>query len=99
MARKPRKSMTGAVQGMDAFFTSTAAEEQDTQDTTSEEELERVTLYIRPDQDSLLTELQSKLKRRRVKTNRSELVRAAIDILSERELDTIEQLLQEDQKR
>jgi hypothetical protein len=101
MSNRKRKSMTGAVQGMDAFFSGPEDESSDiaeVQDQPVEEELERVTLYIRPDQDSLLTELQSKLKRRRVKTNRSELVRLAIDVLSDHDLERIERILYETQR-
>jgi hypothetical protein len=96
MATKSRKSMSGAVQGMDAFFPE-PEEEARTQpkvEVTPEEELERVTLYIRPDQDALLTQLRAQLKRKRVKTSRSELVRVALNILGEQELEYIEKQLQ-----
>jgi hypothetical protein len=97
MPDRKRKSMSGAVQGMNAFFSgpvTDASEAAEDQDQSSEEELERVTLYLRPDQDSFLTELLSKLKRKRVKTNRSELVRAAIDALSKHDLESIEEIVQ-----
>lgn len=102
MASRQRKSMGSAVQGMDAFFSGPtehpAAAAKDAEQ-AAEEKLARVTLYIRPDQDSLLTELLSKLKRKRVKTSRSELVQAAIDVLSKHDIESLEQIVQGAQKR
>ena len=96
MASKSRKSMSGAVQGMDAFFPEPEEEagSQPQAEVAPEKELERVTFYIRPDQDALLTQLRAQLKRKRVKTSRSELVRVALNILGEQELEHIEKKLQ-----
>jgi hypothetical protein len=102
MAGRKRKPMAGVVQGMDAFFSGPADQPQEVvevEEKAEADKLARVTLYIRPDQDSLLTELQSKLKRKRVKTNRSELVQAAIDVLSKHDLESLEKIVHEIQKR
>lgn len=105
-ATRKRKSMTGAGRGVGAFFdeerTSTRVDEavQTSQHTDiqaitggglDEDALERATFYIRPGQQSLLEELKLRLRRRNVKTNKSELIREAIDLLSEQELAALEQ--------
>ncbi len=57
--------------------------------TQAKEGLEKSTIYIHSDQNLALDELIYKLRKRKVKTNRSELVRIAIDLLLKQDLDTL----------
>ncbi len=52
-------------------------------------DLERATFYIRPSQHSALEELKIRLREQRVKTNKSELLREAIDLLAEQDVETL----------
>ena len=103
VARK-RKPMTGAGRGVGAFFDDdirgkpNSTDKQPSQHTDiqtnegmgDEDVFERATFYIRPGQHSLLEEIKLKLRRRNVRTNKSELIREAIDMLSEQELAMLE---------
>ena len=86
--------MAGVGKGVDAFFpTETTPEQhqhtdiqtykQDDDSVEQEEELERATFYIRPNQHDILEDLRRELRRKKGKTNKSELVRKAIDLLAE----------------
>ena len=59
----------------------------------TENELERTTLYLRPDQTGELDRLKIELRKHKVRTNRSEIVRVAIDLLTQQGLDKIVTLL------
>ena len=94
--------MTGIGKGMNAFFEETEAEKdpkrqlvdkavsQHTDIQTKQQPeppvLERATFYIRPSQHTTLEELKIKLRWHDVKTNKSELLRTAIDLLAGRDL-------------
>lgn len=99
MARK-RKSMSGAGKGMNAFFEDEPAEETQRQDVDTstrqqddeEPELKRSTFYLRPEQNIDIEELKLQLKKAGVKTNKSELVREALDLLTEQAQDDLEWL-------
>ena len=89
-----RRSMAGVGKGVDAFFPTEQTPEQhqhtdiqtykqDDDSVEQEEELERATFYIRPNQHDILDDLRRELRRKKVKTNKSELVRKAIDLLAE----------------
>lgn len=56
--------------------------------------LERATFYIRSDQHPELDELKLKLRKRGIKTDKSELIRVAIDFLISQDLDEVAKLLQ-----
>ena len=96
-----RRPMTGIGKGMNAFFEKTEAEKdprrqlvdkavsQHTDIQTKRQAspvLERATFYIRPAQHTTLEKLKIKLRKHKVKTNKSELLRTAIDLLAERDL-------------
>ena len=99
-----RRSMAGVGKGVDAFFpTETTPEQhqhtdiqtykQDDHSVEQEEELERATFYIRPNQHDILDDLRRELRRKKVKTNKSELVRKAIDLLAEQDPTKLAELL------
>lgn len=58
-----------------------------------DEEFEKATFYLRPEQRADLDEIKYRLKRERIRTNNSELVRFAIDLLKEKSLHDVKQLL------
>lgn len=105
MTSRKRKPLTGAGRGVGAFFdeeapanrvdrTTQASQHTDIQasaasDEEALDELERATFYIRPEQQEALEELKIKLRRRNVKTNKSALIRQAIDLLGEQDLDAL----------
>ncbi|MDQ5850687.1 MAG: hypothetical protein M3380_01190 [Chloroflexota bacterium] len=99
-----RRSMAGVGRGVDAFFPEEATTEQsqhadiqtykqDDTDGEPEEALERATFYIRPNQHEILEDLRKELRRKKVKTNKSELVRKAIDLLAEQDPTRLAELL------
>ena len=49
--------------------------------TSQQPDLERTGFYIRPDQNSAIELLRGELRKKKVKANRSEIIRAAIDLL------------------
>ncbi len=57
--------------------------------TQTKEGLEKSTIYIHSDQNLALDELIFRLRKRKVMTNRSELVRTAIDLLIKQDLDPL----------
>ncbi len=96
-----RKPVTRAGRGAMAWFNESDSMEQQDTDTQlykhadvqtkqqEDEDLERATFYIRPEQHSILEELRIQLRKHHLKTNKSELVRAAIDYLSEQDIDVV----------
>ncbi len=50
---------------------------------------EKATFYLQPDHQVALDELKLKLKKRGIKTDKSQLVKQAIDLLVEQEIATI----------
>ena len=58
-----------------------------------DEELERGTFYVRPEHQYDLDELRLKLMRNNVRTNKSELVRVAIDNLVNQNIKDVKKLL------
>jgi len=101
---KKRRSMSGMGKGIDAFFEEPdRAEEPKHQQATKAVSpyadiqtkqqaaavLERATFYIRPSQHTTLEELKISLRKRRFKTNKSELLRTAIDLLAEQDLQVL----------
>ena len=50
---------------------------------------EKATFYIQPGDQVALDELKLKLRKRGVKTDKSELVRKAIELLTEQDIETI----------
>jgi hypothetical protein len=78
-----RKTMAGMGKGVDAFF---AKPEESVKD-QDDEDFERATFYIRPEQQTKLEELRIGLRKHKVKTNKSELVRTAIDLLAEQSIE------------
>lgn len=101
---KKRKSMAGIGKGMDAFFDE--PEEKEKQESTSDNEhmetqeqsspdLKRATFYIRPEQNIRIEEIKLQLTKRKVNTNKSELVREAIDLLAEQDLQALARRLAE----
>ena len=96
--------MAGVSRSVDAFFPQEATTEQhqhtdiqtykrDDTDGEPEEALERATFYIRPNQHEILEDLRRELRRKKVKTNKSELVRKAIDLLAEQDPTRLAELL------
>ena len=87
--------MTGTGKGMNAFFEEPEeATKQHTDIQTKQQpapDLERATFYIRPSQHITLEELKIKLRQQKIKTNKSELLREAIDLLSEQDLEALAQ--------
>ncbi len=96
-----RKRASVAGRGLSAYFDDTSTAEQQHTDIQTykhtdlqtkqqeDEDLERATFYIRPEQHSMLEELRIQLRKHHLKTNKSELVRAAIDYLSEQDIDVV----------
>jgi hypothetical protein len=64
-------------------------------DIQPEAALERATFYIRVDQPTNLEELKLKLRKKGIKTDKSELVRIALDMLTSQDIDAIVNLLSE----
>jgi hypothetical protein len=100
--RAKRKSITGAGRGVMAYFdadtdtmhpqdAAIAARQPAAIHTQHQpaEELARATFYIRPDQHDVLEELRIRLRKHHVKTNKSELVRVAIDFLVEQDISVV----------
>ncbi len=58
------------------------------------EEFEKASFYLRPEQRADLDEIKYRLKRERVKTNNSELVRFAIDLLKKKSISDVKQQLE-----
>jgi hypothetical protein len=96
--------MTGMGKGVDAFFAesdeaqeserkhddkavSQHADIQVKQQTPPD--LKRATFYIRPNQDIVLDELKIRLRKQKVNTNKSELIREAIDLLAEQDIQAL----------
>jgi hypothetical protein len=52
-----------------------------------DDDFERATFYIRPEQQTNLEELRIGLRKHKVKTNKSELIRTAIDLLAEQSIE------------
>lgn len=50
-------------------------------------DFERATFYIRPEQHTQLEEVRIRLRQHKVKTNKSELIRMAIDLLAEQSIE------------
>ncbi|NWJ98826.1 MAG: hypothetical protein HXX20_24045 [Chloroflexi bacterium] len=103
MTTTKRKSISRTARGVDAYFTD-ANEVQDqnssipvsnSTDIQTEAALERATFYIRVDQPTNLEELKLKLRRKGIKTDKSELVRMALDMLTSQDIDAIVNLLSE----
>lgn len=108
-----RKSMSGVGKGIGAFFDeSEEAEEPKQQDDTSTSQhtdtqaagqeapdLKRATFYIRPDQNITIEEIKLQLTKRRINTNKSELVREAIDLLAEQDLEVLADRLAHEDKQ
>ena len=99
MTRK-RKSMAGMGKGIDAYFEETAQEEEPKSQHTDIQTkqhttpiLERATFYIWPNHHTTLEELKINLRKQKIKTNKSELLRMAIDLLAEQELETVAERL------
>lgn len=65
----------------------------------SEEALERTTYYLYPEQKIQIDELVLNLKKQKVKTNKSELVRVAIDELLAKEAKRVVNILTKHQRR
>ncbi len=55
----------------------------------AKDESEKITIYISSDQINALDELIIKLRKRQVRTNRSELVRTAIDPFIRQDLEVL----------
>lgn len=94
-----RKSMSGIGKGVDALLhqddktekqheAKTVNQQDDTQ-SNQQDDLERATFYIRPDQNITLEELRIKLRKLNIKSNKSEIVRKAIDLLAEQHTDLL----------
>jgi hypothetical protein len=96
--------MAGIGKGVDAFFEETedtqdvkgqqddkSARQHDDVQTKQAfaPDLKRATFYIRPEQDIKIEELKLELTRGGVNTNKSELVREAIDLLAEQDLQVL----------
>jgi hypothetical protein len=104
-----RKSMAVTGKGVNAFFEektakqTTATSIQDDKavskhtskdvEQQSDIDLQRATFYIAPEQHTQLEELRIKLRKHKIKTNKSELVRIAIDLLAEQDVDLLVKLL------
>jgi hypothetical protein len=52
-----------------------------------DDDFERATFYIRPDQQTQLEQVRIGLRQHKVKTNKSELIRMAIDLLAEQSVE------------
>jgi hypothetical protein len=52
-----------------------------------DDDFERATFYIRPEQQTTLEQVRIGLRKHKVKTNKSELVRMAIDLLAEQSIE------------
>ena len=61
--------------------------------TSAEQELKRATFYIRPEQNFTIEELRLKLRKSGVNTNKSELVRVAIDFLADQDEEEVKTLI------
>ncbi len=107
-----RKSLSGIGKGYNAFFEETEesptaqqppAPQSATETPPASEELERATFYIRPDQHDILERLKIELRKvdthkgGKIKTNKSELVREAIDLLGEQDLEMLAERLNNNQ--
>ncbi len=103
-----RKPMSGIGKGVDAFFDGNGQPEQatpnvpvdiqaeqhtDIQTSEPDENLARVTFYLRPSQEDEIEEIRLRLRRQGVKTGKSELARAALDFLFEQDISMISQRL------
>ena len=58
---------------------------------TEKEDFEKATFYLRPEQRADLDEIKYLLMRERVKTNNSQLVRFAIDLLKKKSIKDVKQ--------
>jgi len=63
---------------------------------TTQPQLEAATVYLLPDHQIVLEELRLKLRRRGIKSNKSKLVRVAINFLQEQNIEDIISRLQLD---
>ena len=63
---------------------------------TTQPQLEAATVYLLPDHQIVLEELKLKLRREGVKSSKSKLVRAAINLLEKQTIENIIRRLQRD---
>lgn len=77
----PPPQTVSAQEGRNVTKTSSAPKHQN--------DLERTTVYLRPDQHATIESLKAELRKRRIKTDKSLLYRVAIDYLAEQDIEEI----------
>jgi len=92
-SNSPVAALVGGTQQVDSQKNIKATKPQSVKTPNQQEDLERLTFYIKPKQDEVLNSIRTKLRRNKVKTNRSLLVRLALDLLSEKTIEEIADIL------
>lgn len=67
--------------------------QQVNQSTSQQDDIERTGFYVRADQNKAIDELRIKLKDHKIKTNRSEILRVALDQFLKKDIEEVVDLL------